>query len=318
LRSSIASYLAEHYNWEVDPDWIVILPSVVSGLYTAVRQLTTPLEHVLVPQPVYHHLRLACSEGPRAYTEIPLALEHDRWVLPWQALDQFHQTNTKLALLCNPQNPGGTVYTQSELLQFAEFCEAHDLLICSDEIHAGLVLDQQNRHVPIASLDQRISMRTVTLMSLNKVFNFPGMGLAWAVAENPRLRTAMQTDLHRTIAEPGLMAYTATMAALRDGEEWRQSLLQYLRGNRDYVARRIEAMSPLTLAKTEASYLAWIDCGALKYPDPYALFLSFGLALSPGAQFNAPQFVRLNFGTQRALLEQAMDRMALALASVKR
>ena len=316
LRSAIASYIAAHYHWEVDPDWIVILPSVVSGLYTAVRQLTNPLEHVLVPQPVYHHLRLACSEGQRPYTEIPLELENDRWVLPWQTLDSFCQANTKLALLCNPQNPGGTVYTKSELLQFAESCEARDILICSDEIHAGLALDQQNRHIPIASLNQRISMRTVTLMSLNKVFNFPGIGLAWAIAENPRLRAAMQTDLHRTIAEPGLMAYTATMAALRDGEEWRQSLLQYLRGNRDYVAERIQAMAPLTLAKTEASYLSWIDCSALKCPDPHALFLSFGLALSPGAQFNAPQFVRLNFGTQRALLEHAMDRMALALASV--
>jgi aminotransferase/cystathionine beta-lyase len=318
LRSTIATYIAAHYNWEVDPDWIVVLPSVVSGLYTAVRQLTNPMEHVLVPQPVYHHLRLACAEGPRAYTEIPLALENDRWIFPWQALDQFCQTNTKLALLCNPQNPGGTVYTKSELVQFAEFCEAHDLLICSDEIHAGLVLDNHVRHIPIASLDQRISMRTVTLMSLNKVFNFPGIGLAWAIAENPRLRAAMQTDLHRTIAEPGLMAYTATMAAMRDGEEWRQALLSYLQGNRDYVAKRIDAMPLLKVARVEASYLAWIDCSALECADPHALFLAFGLALSPGAQFNAPQFVRLNFGTQRALLEQAMDRMDLALASVKK
>ena len=318
MCSAIAGYMAEHYDWEVDPDWIVILPSVVSGLYTAVRQLTTPIEHILVPQPVYHHLRLACSEAPRPHTEIPLALENDRWALPWQTLDQFCQTNTKLALLCNPQNPGGTVYTKSELLQFAAFCEAHDLLICSDEIHAGLVLDEQNRHVPIASLNLRISMRTVTLMSLNKVFNFPGIGLAWAIAENPRLRAAMQTDLHRTIAEPGLLAHTATMAALRDGEEWRQSLLQYLRGNRDYVAKRIDAMPLLKVARVEASYLAWINCSALGCADPHALFLASGLALSPGTQFNAPQFVRLNFGTQRALLEKAMDRIALALASAKK
>jgi len=318
MRSAIAGYIAEHYDWEVDPDWIVILPSVVSGLYTAVRQLTTPIEHILVPQPVYHHLRLACSKAPRPYTEIPLTLENDRWVLPWQTLDSFCQANSKLALLCNPQNPGGTVYTKSELLQFAAFCEAHDLLICSDEIHAGLVLDEQNRHVPIASLNLRISMRTVTLMSLNKVFNFPGIGLAWAIAENPRLRAAMQTDLHRTIAEPGLLAHTATMAALRDGEEWRQSLLQYLRGNRDYVAKRIDAMPLLKVARVEASYLAWINCSALGCADPHALFLASGLALSPGTQFNAPQFVRLNFGTQRALLEGAMDRMALALASAKK
>lgn len=313
LRSQIARFLATHYDWKVDPDWIVILPSVVSGLYTAVRQLTKPEEHILVPQPVYHHLRLACAEGPRPYTEIPLLLENDRWVLPWQALDPFCQANTKLALLCNPQNPGGTVYTKSELLRFAEFCEARDILICSDEIHAGLVLDKQNRHIPIASLDQRISRRTVTLMSLNKVFNFPGIGLAWAVAENPQLRQAMQTDLHRTIAEPGLLAYTATMAALRNGEPWRQDLLDYLRGNRDYVLARILAMPLLKVSKIEASYLAWIDCSALPCADPHALFLEAGVALSPGAQFNEPRFVRLNFGTQRAVLEQALDRMMLAV-----
>jgi aminotransferase/cystathionine beta-lyase len=244
-----------------------------------------------------------------------LVLENDRWVLPWQALDPFCQGNTKMALLCNPQNPGGTVYTKSELLQFAEFCEAHDLLICSDEIHAGLVLDSQIRHTPIASLSKNISMRTVTLMSLNKVFNFPGIGLAWAVAENPCLREAMQTDLHRTIADPGLLAYTATLAAIRGGESWRLSLLQYLRDNRAYVAARIKNMPALQMARMEASYLAWIDCSALNCADPYALFLAAGLALSPGSQFNAPQFVRLNFGTQRALLEQAMHRIAVALAS---
>jgi aminotransferase/cystathionine beta-lyase len=280
LRNTIARYIEAHYSWKVDPDWIVILPSVVSGLYTAVRQLTTPMEHILVPQPVYHHLRLACSEGPRPYTEIPLELENDRWVLPWQTLGQSCQANTKLALLCNPQNPGGTVYTESELHQFAAFCEERDILICSDEIHAGLVLDPKTHHTPIASHSKSTSMRTVTLMSLNKVFNFPGIGLAWAIAENPRLREAMQTDLHRTIADPGLLAYTATMAALQDGEPWRQALLSYLRENRDYVVGRIQAMPLLKVARVEASYLAWIDCSALQCADPHALFLSFGLALS--------------------------------------
>lgn len=313
LRHEIALYLVEQFSWEVDPEWIVILPSVVSGLYTAVRQLTNPGEHLIVPQPVYHHLRLACSEGPRPFTEIPLMLSHDRWVLPWQTLSQSCEVNTKLAMLCNPQNPGGTVYTKSELQQFAVFCEERDILICSDEIHAGLVLDSQARHTPIASLSKSISMRTVTLMSLNKVFNFPGIGLAWAIAENPSLRAAMQTDLHRTITDPGLLAYTATLAAMRGGESWRQSLLHYLRGNRDYVAARIKTMPPLRIAKMEASYLAWIDCSALNCADPHALFLGAGLALSPGAQFNAPQFVRLNFGTQRVILEQALDRMAAAI-----
>jgi bifunctional pyridoxal-dependent enzyme with beta-cystathionase and maltose regulon repressor activities len=78
----------------------------------------------------------------------------------------------------------------------------------------------------------------------------------------------------------------------------------------------MSTMAPLKVSEIEASYLAWIDCSALPCTDPHALFLAAGVALSPGTQFNAPQFVRLNFGTQRALLEQAMDRMALALASL--
>ena len=313
LRATICQHLEHEYRWRVDPDWIVILPSVVSGLYTAVRELTKAEDHVLIPKPVYHHLRLACSNAPRHFTEIPLVLEDDRWVMPWSLLKTFCTDHTKLALLCNPQNPGGTVYSQSELTQFAHVCEQNDMLICSDEIHAGLILNPALRHTPIASLSQSISMRTVTLMSLNKTFNFPGIGLAWAVAENPVLRQAMQTNLHQTIADPGLLAYTATLSALKNGAPWRQSLLEYLRHNRDLVIDRIKAIPQLNVSNIEATYLAWIDCSGLNHPDPYALFLAGGVALSPGAQFNASQCVRLNFATQRARLNTALDRIALAV-----
>lgn len=316
LRTAICRHLEHDYSWRVDPDWIVILPSVVSGLYTAVRELTKPHEAVLIPKPVYHHLRLACSQAPRPFTEIPLVLEDDRWVMPWHQLHDLCGEHTKLALLCNPQNPGGTVYSKSELTQFAHVCEQNDILICSDEIHAGLVLNPALRHIPIASLSQSISMRTVTLMSLNKTFNFPGIGLAWAVAENPTLRQAVQTNLHQTIADPGLLAYTATLSALQGGESWRQSLLEYLRGNRDTVIARIRAMPQLKVSRIDATYLAWIDCSGLNHPDPHSLFLAAGVALSPGAQFNAPQCVRLNFATQRARLHAALDRMALAIGAM--
>ncbi|MCE7530081.1 MalY/PatB family protein [Polynucleobacter sp. IMCC 29146] len=313
LPEAIANYLQVHYKWEVDPSWIVFLPNVVSGLHTAVRQLTTPNQHVLIPRPVYHHLRLACTQAPRDFTELPLALEANRWVLPFAQLDEFAKPGTRLLLLCNPQNPGGTVFTRAELSQIADFCLAKDILICADEIHAGLVLDDNKRHIPIASLSKAISMNTVTLMSLNKTFNFPGAGLAWAVAENPLIRKAMQTDLHSTIADPSLFSYVATQAALDEGEPWRKALIQYLRENRNLVETRINASNILHFAHSEASYLAWIDCSKLGLAKPQDLFLQHGVHLSPGSQFNEPKFVRLNFGTQRALLNQALDRMELAI-----
>ncbi|MBU3612162.1 MalY/PatB family protein [Polynucleobacter sp. MG-27-Goln-C1] len=307
MNALIAGYLQEQYQWQVDPDWIVILPSVVSGLYTAVQQLSNSDENVLIPNPVYHHLRLACTSSNRPFQEMPLELKDDRWVLPSNGLSGLLNGKTKLALFCNPQNPGSTVFTKEELQEFGDFCVQNNLWICSDEIHAGLVLDENKKHIPLASISKDISKQTVTLMSLNKTFNFPGIGLAWAVAENPILRKAIQVGLHQTIAPPSLLAYTATMAAITEGEPWRQELIEYLRGNQNRIHTRISAIPGLKVDKMEGSYLAWIDCSSLNLPDPYQLLLDAGLATSPGSQFGRDQFVRLNFGTQRSRLNQALD-----------
>jgi len=307
MNSMIAGYLQEQYQWQVDPEWIVILPSVVSGLYTAVQQLTESDESVLIPNPIYHHLRLACTGANRLFQEMPLQLKDGRWVLPSDQLPDLISNKTKLALFCNPQNPGSTVFTREELTEFGSFCVQNNLWICSDEIHAGLVLDKDQKHIPLASISKAVSEKTVTLMSLNKTFNFPGIGLAWAVAENPVLRKAIQVGLHQTIALPSLLAYTATMAAIKEGEPWRQELIKYLSGNRDLIYQKINSIKGLSISKMEGSYLAWIDCTTLKHQNPYQLFLENGLATSPGSQFNREQFIRLNFGTQRARLNQALN-----------
>lgn len=313
MNTMIASYLQEHYQWQVDPDWIVILPSVVSGLYTSVQQLTSSDEGVLIPNPVYHHFRLACSSANRLIQEMPLELKDRRWVLPITELPNLISNKTNLALFCNPQNPGSTVFTREELTEFGEFCIKNNLWICSDEIHAGLVLDENKKHIPLASISKDISQKTITLMSLNKTFNFPGVGLAWAIAENPALRKAIQTGLHQTIAAPPLLAYTATMAAIQEGEPWRQELIQYLRGNRDLIQKSLGNIAGLGLDTMEGSYLAWIDCTKLNNQDPYQLLLDAGLATSPGSQFGKDQFVRLNFGTQRRQLNRALDIIQKAL-----
>lgn len=307
LNQLIADYLLEHYHWLIDPDWIVILPSVVSGLHTAVQQLTKKDEKVLIPNPIYNHFKLACISANRQFEQIQLQLVNERWVFPNNTLASLDTHKTKLALLCNPQNPGSTVFTEPELRALGNFCIEHDLWICSDEIHAGLVLDENKKHIPIASLSNEVSQRTVTLMSLNKTFNFPGVGLAWAVAENPELRAAMQFGLHETIAPPSLFAYTATLAALKEGEPWRQELIQYLRLNRDLIKNTIAGIDKLNIGKMEASYLAWIDCSNLNHHNPYQLLLDAGLATSPGSQFGQSNFIRLNFGTQRARLNQALE-----------
>jgi cysteine-S-conjugate beta-lyase len=312
LRAAIVERLASRYGWRVDPSWVVFLPGVVPGLHVSARRLIAPHEHALVPTPLYQHFKRALELAPRPHTDIPLVLDRGRWVIDTDALRRARTPNTRLLYLCNPQNPGGTVFRRDELLRLAEL--AAGCLIVSDEIHCDLVLDAGERHVPIASLDAAISRRTVTLMSANKAFNFPAAGCAWAIAEDPRLREAMSADVRsHVLPSPSVFGYSATLAALRAGDGWLAAQIEYLRGNRDLVERELGGALPM--ARVQATYLAWLDCAPLAAADPYEHFLRHGVALSPGAQFGAPRFVRLNFGTQRARLQEALRRMRTALRS---
>jgi len=129
---------------------------------------------------------------------------------------------------------------------------------------------------------------------------------------NARRRASASADHHATVHDPSVFGYVAALAAYRGGEAWLAAQLEYLRGNRDLVEREISAIPGLAMAHVEATYLAWIDASGLGVDDPYAHFLARGVALSPGAQFGAPRFVRLNFGTQRARLAEALRRLRSA------
>ena len=306
LRLAIVERMARLYRWRIEPSWIVFIPGLVPGLHHAARALVPPQASVLVPRPVYQHVKGAPVLAGRAVTETPLVLDGGRWVYDLDALKRAPRPGA--FFLCNPQNPGGTVFAEKELAALAE--ATGDALIVSDEIHCDLILDTQRRHVPIASLSSEVSRRTVTLMSPNKTFNFPAAGCAWAIIEDPALRKAFSVDVDaHYLPSASVFGYIAALAAYRGGSEWLAAQLDYLRENRDLVEEFLKRLPQFSLAHIEATYLAWIDCSSLGLDNPAEHFLEHGVALSPGSQFGEPNFVRLNFGTQRSRLKEALERI---------
>jgi putative C-S lyase len=301
LRAAIAARMERLYRWRIEPGWIVFLPGVVPGLHLAARSLIPAGGHALIPRPVYHHFKRAVELAPRAFTEITLVLERGRWVFDH---DLLRKSKPGALFLCNPQNPGGTVFRREELERLAAACPG---LIVSDEIHCDLVLEKGLRHVPIASLAPEISRRTVTLMSANKTFNIPAAGCGWAIIEDAALRKAFSADVGaHVIGSPSVFGMAATLAALTRCDDWLAAQLDYLRGNRDYLEKNLG----LPMAHVEATYLAWIDCSGIE--DAANRFLRNGVAVYPGEQFGDARFVRLNFGTQRNILEEAVRRLRTA------
>ena len=264
--------------------------------------------------PAYPHFLSAPGNFRRKLVKVPLREEQNRWGFDFDRLESAVTPETRLFLLCNPHNPVGRVFTHDELKALAAICEKHDIVICSDEIHCGLLLDNDKIHIPTATLAPEVARRTITLMSPSKTFNLPGLGCAFAVISEEKLRRRFIAAMAGIVPRVNALGFTAAEAAYRNCSDWHAGLLDYLRGNRDCIARAINAMPPFSLAPVEATYLAWIDVRSSNLKNPIKFFEDAGVGLQDGIEFDGRGFVRLNFGCARALLEKALERMATAMA----
>ena len=317
LVEVIIARLREDHGWSVAPEWLVWLPGLVTGLNVTCRAVGGDGDDVLTAVPVYPPFLTAPRHARRNLIPVPLALDGGRWRFDLDRLRAAVTPRSRLLLLCNPHNPVGRVFSRAELFEVAAFAERHDLVIGSDEIHCGLVLDAGKRHIPIASLSPAIAARTITLMAPSKTYNLPGLGCAFAVISNEALRRRFTRAMAGIVPHVNVLGFTAALAAYRDGGPWLAALLDYLRGNRELVLQAINALPGLSAAPVEATYLAWIDVRGSGLPHPGKFFEDAGVGLSEGRDFAGEGFLRLNFGCPRSLLRTALERMDNALRSAR-
>ncbi|WP_130835260.1 MalY/PatB family protein [[Erwinia] mediterraneensis] len=305
--------MAERYQWQIQPEWIVLLPGVVSGLNLCVRAFTAPDEATVAPATIYPPFRYSAKLAERPQVNLPLRLQDNRWVMDLSDADNQLTGKEKLLMLCNPQNPGGTVYRREELQAQLEFAQRHDLIVCSDEIHCDLILTPGLQHIPFASLSEEAAQRTITLLSPSKTFNIAGLGASMAIIPNPELRKQFTRTRQGIVPSVDILALVAAEAAWRDGESWLDAQLDYLRANRNRLTQQVNALPGLNMAAPEATYLGWIDASGLDVASPALYFEKHGLGFSPGRDFGDDRFVRFNFGCTRATLEEALSRLARAV-----
>lgn len=313
LYEAIIGHLAGDFGWRIEAEWIVWLPGVVTGLNASCRAVGEAGDDVLTLTPVYPPFLTAPGLSGRNTLAVPLADDGERWTLDMDRIENAVTPRTRLFLLCNPHNPVGRVFDERELGQLADLCERRGIIICSDEIHYGLVLDRGRRHIPTATLSPETASRTITLLAPSKTFNIPGLGCSFAVIPSPELRQRFARVIDGIVPHVNALGYTAALAAYRDSSQWHHELLDYLRANRDLVEESVGRMPGISMRHVEATYLAWIDCTKLERENPAAFFEEAGVGLSDGKSFGGRGFMRLNFGCPRALLQESLHRMENAL-----
>ncbi|MGL1834209.1 MalY/PatB family protein [Rhodocyclaceae bacterium SMB388] len=314
LVDAVIDGIARDHDWTIQADWLVWLPGVVTGFNLACRIAGHEGDEVFTSTPVYPPFLTAPANNGRSLITRPLIEDHDgRWLWNRDATHAAITSRTRLLLLCNPHNPTGRVFDREELGWLADLAERNDLIICSDEIHCGLTLDPERPHVPIATLDESVARRTITVMAPSKTWNIPGLYCAFAIIPDAALRKRYRSAMRGLIPHPNLLGMVGAEAAYRDGNPWRQALLAYLRKNRNQVMEAVANMPGLRATRPEATYLAWIDCRPSGLEDPVGFFETAGVGLSDGKAFGMPDFVRLNFGCTQTTLDEALARMQTAL-----
>jgi cystathionine beta-lyase len=313
LFEAYAGFAERRHGWTPDPARMALLPDVMAGIVELLRVLTGPDDGVAICPPVYQPFFDGIPEAARRVVEVPLDAAGD---LDLDGLEHaFASGAARALLLSSPHNPTGRVWAPETLAAVAELAERHGVVVLADEIHAPLTLAGAV-HTPFAALGET---RSVVITSASKAFNLPGLKCALAVAGSDAVARELRTLPAEVRYRAGLFGVIAAEAAFTHGDAWLDGLLAALDANRALVGALLGEQLPLIRYRPpDASFLAWLDCRALELGDhPAATFLARGrVALEPGHGFGAQGrgFARLNFGTSRELLEEAVRRMATAAA----
>lgn len=316
LWTTIIQWIGNHHSWTVQREWLSYIPGIVKGIGMAVNVFTREDEKVIIQPPVYHPFRLTPEGNGRTVVYNPLKpCENGGYEMDFEQLDEVADDKCRLLILSNPHNPAGICWKEETLRQLAHFCYERGIIVLSDEIHCDMTLFG-HRHVPFASVSDEAAQCSITFGAPSKTFNIAGIVSSYAIVPNPMIRRQFYSWLEANeFNDPPLFSPIATIAAYRQGEAWRQQMLAYVEENirfvEDYCHKHLPKIKPL---RPEASFLIWLDCRELELDHDQLIDLFVNrarLALNDGAMFGpgGQGFMRLNVGTPRSILKEALERL---------
>ena len=313
---AIGSWEAKQHGFSVEREWIGFCPGVITSMNQAYLTFTEPGDKIIVQPPVYDHFRLYIERLGRVAVDNPLIFRDGQYSMDFEGLEGLMDERTKMLVLCNPQNPCGTLWDKEQMVRLAEVCERHGVIVISDEIHGDLSL-YGRRLVPFCSVSEAAARIGMIFTGPTKAFNLAGISnTAYFIIPDKEKRERYLATLSRAkLNEASIPTLVAVTSAYREDTAWLEALKRYIEGNVERVmqffAEHELGMVPL---RPEASFLVWIDCRKLGLTQEVLLErFNKGAKIIPsnGSSYGTggEGFIRLNIGCPRSVLEEALERI---------
>ncbi len=320
VSAAVAGWYADRHGWEVDPGCIRYTHGVVNGFGDVLAAFSAPGDAVIVFSPVYHAFFRQIRAMGREVLESPLVQRDGVFHMDLEALAAQLTGRERILTLCSPHNPGGRLWTEDEIRAVAAFCEAHDLILVSDEIHMDLTFPGVP-FVPTAVAAPECLDRLVVLTAASKGFNIAGAETGLMLVPDAALMRRMEPVLLDREATPSRFGMAMIRAAFGESGDWSDAVRAYLAENFRIFDERVSELPGVSVMPMQATYLSWVSFEDLGMTDAelQKRVLGAKIAANPGTQFGegGSGHMRFNVALPRATLLDAIARLEAAFSDVQ-
>ena len=318
FKEAITNWYVHRFDTVIEKEWLGYSPSVIYSVKQLITLLSDQGDGVIIQTPAYDAFYKTIIGNKRRVVTNDLIYDKGKYHLDLEDLAlQMAKKENKILLLCSPHNPTGRVWEKQELIAIIELAKAYDVFIISDEIHMD-ILRKGHKHTPLIDLVQE---RVAVVTSGSKTFNFPGLIFSYVLIPDEGLRQRFFDQLKGAdgLSSTSIFGLVATIAAYKKEAQWVDELNHYIDENIAFVTSYLkEQHTEVIVTPSEATYLMWLDCGALPYSmdELQTRLVDEGkVAIMSGATYgpSGKQFLRLNVGCPRQKLEEGLRRLTKSL-----
>ncbi|RPD99128.1 pyridoxal phosphate-dependent aminotransferase [Aureibaculum marinum] len=317
LREAICRKFKRDNNLTYSPNQIVVSTGAKQSIANVAMVLLNPGDEVLLPAPYWVSYSAIATLAEATYKEIPSGIETDFKITPEQ-LEAAITPKTKLIFFNSPNNPSGTVYTESEYRAFAEVLEKYpNIYILSDEIYEHINYGQPN--FSFASIESMYD-RTITVNGVAKAFAMTGWRIGYMGAPDwiAKACTKMQGQI---TSGANCIAQRATIAALNAPVSKIQFMVDEFHKRRDLVLDLLSEIEGISINTPKGAFYVFpdvssyfgktIDGVTINNAGDFSMFLleKANVATVTGEAFGAPNCIRLSYAASTEELKEAFKRI---------
>jgi aspartate aminotransferase len=322
LKKAIIAKFERENGLKYEANQILVSCGGKQSFFNMALALLNPGDEVIIPAPYwasYPDMVLVAEGKPVILT----TTQEQRFKITPEQLDAAITPRTRLVVLNSPSNPTGVAYSRDELKALGEVLARYpDVLIATDDMYEHIRFTGQP-FCNIVNACPELQERTIVLNGVSKAYSMTGWRIGYA-AGPAKLIGAMKKIQSQSTSNPTSIAQVAAQAALEGPQECVADMVKAFKERHDFVVSALNAIDGVDCIAADGTFYAFpsfqqvIDARP-EFSDDVALaeylLTEAGVALVPGSAFGAPGNMRLSFATSMDVLEDAIARIAKALAS---